>query len=118
MAIGDAETVCRIAADRQRLDVALADLVVERYLPLRPHLTEDVLTRALLRNRAWLDDWRHLCEDKRTSGGWALVHDAEWRVYQPYPEDGDARDRRFGDDEAAACAAFILAELDHVAAHL
>lgn len=62
-----------------------------------------------------IEGWKLYCADKRTDGGWAFFgpdSTGSWHVWQPFPEDGDQKDRRH-DSAAAACADYILAELDY-----
>ena len=103
--------VCRIAEDWKG-DATLAQLIAARYEPIRSLITEQHLARTLGRNGQLVRSWQHYCADKRTSGGWAIACDERWVVWQPFPEDGKARERRF-DDEVAACAAFVRAELEY-----
>lgn len=64
--------------------------------------------------RQLVDDRLVYCADKRTKGRWAFDgQDRQgWTVWQPFPDDGDEQ-RGHHHSAAAACADYILAELDY-----
>ena len=82
-----------------------------------PAVREDIdaaqLEGAVAPELGLVGDWGRYSEDKRTSGGWALLADGAngWVVTQPFPEGGDPVVRRHG-DATAACADYVLRELD------
>ncbi len=107
------DPICRIPeALSQR---SLRDLVAETgYRELRPTLTRDDVAGHLARHPGLVLDWLRYSEDKRTSGGWYLLHrSTEWVVGRLAGPDQE-REIRFGSGPEA-CAEFILRELDGVA---
>jgi hypothetical protein len=107
------DSICRIPQGLSRL--SLRDLVAQTgYLDLRPTLTRQEIADHLARHPGLVLDWLRYSEDKRTSGGWYLLHPSkEWivgRLSGPEHE----RELRFGPGPEA-CAEFILRELDGVA---
>jgi hypothetical protein len=107
------DAICRIPQTLGRR--SLAELVVETgYRELRPTLNGQDLADHLARHPGLVLDWLRYSEDKRTSGGWYLLHpSAEWVVGRlTGPEHGRELRFRAGPE---ACAEFILRELDSVA---
>ncbi len=107
------DAVCRIP---ERLDrKSLRDLVAETsYRELRPALTREDLADYLSRHPGLVREWLRYSEDKRTSGGWYLMHPASGWLVGRHAGPENERELRFGSGPEA-CAEFILRELDGVA---
>jgi hypothetical protein len=103
------DQICRIP--ERMTGRALRDLIAEaHYIELRPHLSRDDLATHLAKHPGLVLTWLRYSEDKRTSGGWYLLHPASgWLVGRL-----GGRELRFGSGPEA-CAEFILRELDGVA---
>jgi hypothetical protein len=94
---------------------SLRDLVAEtRYRELRAALTREELTDYLARHPGLVRGWLRYSEDKRTSGGWYLMHPASGWLVGRLSGPENERELRFGSGPEA-CAEFILRELDGVA---
>jgi hypothetical protein len=107
------DPICRIPEALPRR--SLRDLVDETgYRELRPTLSRETVAGHLARHPGLVSEWLRYSEDKRTSGGWYLLHPGSgWlvgRLAGPEKE----RELRFGSGPEA-CAEFILRELDSVA---
>jgi hypothetical protein len=107
------DRICRIPQALERR--SLRDLVAETgYKDLRASLTRGDVADHLARHPALVLDWLHYSQDKRTSGGWYLLHPpSEWVVGRLGGPEHD-RELRFRSGPEA-CAEFILRELDSVA---
>ena len=107
------DAICRIPEGLVR--APLRQLVTEtRYREVRPTLSRENLAEHLSRHPGLVRDWLRYSEDKRTSGGWYLMHPASgWLVGRLGGPETD-RELRFGSGPEA-CAEFILRELDGVA---
>jgi hypothetical protein len=94
---------------------SLADVVAETgYRDLRPTLTRQGISDYLARHPGLGLGWLRYSEDKRTPGGWYLLHPSrEWIVGRL---DGPEQERelRFRSGPEA-CAEFIVRELDSAA---
>jgi hypothetical protein len=84
------------------------------YREARPMLTREDLSAHLARHPKLVLDWLRYSEDKRTSGGWYLIHPASGWVVGRLGGSEQEREIRFGSGPDA-CAEFILRELDGVA---
>jgi hypothetical protein len=107
------DSICRIPEALARR--SLRDLVADTgYRDLRAELKRDDVTGHLARHPGLVLDWLRYSEDKRSSGGWYLLHPSmEWIVGRLAGPD-EEREFRFGSGPEA-CAEFILRELDSVA---
>jgi hypothetical protein len=107
------EPICRIPdALRWR---SLRDLVAETgYRDLRPTLTGKEIAAYLARHPGLVLKWLRYSEDKRTSGGWYLLHPSTGWVVGRLTGPDKERELRFATGPEA-CAEFILRELDSVA---
>ena len=107
------DSICRIPQARRRR--SLRDLVSESgYRELRPTLTREQVADHLARHPGLVLDWLRYSEDKRTSGGWYLLHPSSGWIVGRLEGPEHAREFRFGSGPEA-CAEFILRELDGVA---
>lgn len=109
--------VLSIARDHSSLrggrGLSLRQLIEEsRYCDLRPKIEASDLEDVLRTEPQLVEDWLAYSEDKRTSGGWAFgpSHNEGWTVYVPGGEP-----KSFA-ASAAACAEYVLRELDFWAA--
>ena len=94
---------------------ALRDLVTETdYRDLRPTLNRKDVADYLARHPTLVLEWLKYSEDKRTSGGWYLLHPSTGWVVGRLAGPDEERELRFGSGPEA-CAEFILRELDSVA---
>jgi len=94
---------------------SLRELVDETgYRELRPALERGELVAHLARHPKLVLDWLRYSEDKRTSGGWYLMHPSTGWVVGRLGGSEEERELRFGSGPEA-CAEFILRELDGVA---
>lgn len=107
------DPICRIPeALPQR---SLRDLIDETgYRYLRPALSRDEVTSYLVRHPKLVLEWLRYSENKRTSGGWYLMHPSSGWVVGRLAGPEQERELRFGSGPEA-CAEFILRELDSVA---
>jgi hypothetical protein len=105
--------ICRIPEALPRR--SLRDLVAETgYRDLRPTLSREEIAGYLAKHPGLVLEWLRYSEDKRTSGGWYLLHPSTgWLVGRLAGPD-EEREFRFGSGPEA-CAEFILRELDGVA---
>ena len=107
------DPICRIPEALPRR--SLRDLVDETgYRDLRPTLSRDDVASHLVRHPKLVLDWLRYSENKRTSGGWYLVHPSSGWVVGRLAGPEQERELRFGSGPEA-CAEFILRELDSVA---
>ena len=107
------DAICRIPERLARK--SLRALAAETsYRELRPALTREKLTDYLSRHPGLVREWLRYSEDKRTSGGWYLMHPASGWLVGRLGGPEDERELRFGSGPEA-CAEFILRELDGVA---
>lgn len=83
------------------------------YRELRPLLTRDAIAGFLSRHPGLVREWLRYSEDKRTSGGWYLLHPTSGWIVGRLAGPEEERELRFGSG-AEACAEFILRELDSV----
>lgn len=107
-------SVCEIARDFKRPEgLSIRDLLLERsYRQIRATLDAASVEEILRSDPELIDDWLRFSADKRTKGGWAFSREGDgWTVSQPFPETGPVVTRRHG-DATAACADYIITELD------
>ena len=105
--------VCRIP--QALADRSLRDLVDETgYRDLRPALSREAVAAHLAKHPKLVLSWLRYSEDKRTSGGWYLMHPSSGWVVGRLGGSEQERELRFGSGPDA-CAEFILRELDSVA---
>jgi hypothetical protein len=116
--VNAAERVCHIAREfGQRGAPSLEALLqASSYRAVREELDAAQIEDILKSKPDLIEDWLHFSEDKRTTYGWSFypVSDA-WVVSQPFPKQGAPVERRHG-SASAACADYILTELDFWAA--
>jgi hypothetical protein len=107
------DPICRIPEALSRR--SLSDLVADTgYRDLRPTLTRQDVASHLARHPGLVLEWLRYSEDKRTRGGWYLLHPPTGWVVGRAAEPDQERELRFGSGPEA-CAEFILRELDSVA---
>jgi len=118
------ERICAIPRDFYALrDRSFYDLIeASGYREIRPTLTIEAIEATLEANPELVEPWQLWSMNKRTSGGWALGGDTErgWYVEQPFPErlpDGRPNtavrgERRTYARLSAACADYVLSEID------
>ena len=109
------DAICRIPQALATSKRSLRDVVSDSgYRGLRPELTRENLTAHLARHPKVVLDWLRYSANKRSAGGWYLMHpEAAWVVGRLGGSEQE-RDLRFGSGPEA-CAEFILRELDDVA---
>ena len=107
--------VLRIARDHSRVGTgeSLRDLLGKSgYATLRASLTSSDIKGVLASHPELALDWASFSEDKRTSGGYALVRNGpKWGIYGRHP-DGSPLENPTFDDLESACAEYVLLELD------
>jgi hypothetical protein len=109
------ERVCYIARDFRRPGAPSVQALLEAssYRAVRGGLDVAQLEDVVESQPQLVEDWLRYSEDKRTSGGWAFYPEGEaWVVSQPFPNQGASVERRYS-RASAACAEYILAELDY-----
>jgi hypothetical protein len=107
------DLICRIPESLPRH--SLRDLVAAvGYEEVRPALTRQDLTEHLARHPGLVLEWLRYSEDKRTSGGWYLLHPSTGWLVGRLAGPEQERELRFGTGPEA-CAEFILRELDSLA---
>jgi hypothetical protein len=107
------EPICRIP--EALVGRSLRDLIAETgYRELRPTLSRQDVADHLARHPGLVLEWLRYSEDKRTSGGWYLLHPATGWVVGRLAGPDQERELRFTTGPEA-CAEFILRELDSVA---
>jgi hypothetical protein len=110
-----AERVCYIARDFRRPGAPSLEALLEAscYRAVRGDLDVAQLEAVVESEPQLVEDWLRYSEDKRTSGGWAFYPEGEaWVVSQPFPNQGAPVERRHS-RVSAACADYILVELDY-----
>ena len=107
------DPICRIPEALSRR--SLRDLVAETgYRDVRPQLSRQNVADHLARHPGLVLEWLRYSEDKRTSGGWYLLHPSTGWIVGRLAGPEQERELRFGSGPEA-CAEFILRELDSVA---
>jgi hypothetical protein len=107
------ERICRIPAALSRR--SLQALVIETgYRELRPTLSRAEVAAYLAKHPGLVLEWLRYSENKRTSGGWYLLHPSTGWLVGQLAGQGEERELRF-ETGPEACAEFILRELDSVA---
>jgi hypothetical protein len=107
------DPICRIPEALPRR--SLRDLIDETgYRDLRSALNRDDVAAHLVRHPTLVLEWLRYSENKRTSGGWYLMHPSSGWVVGRLAGPEHERELRFGSGPEA-CAEFILRELDGVA---
>ena len=107
------DRICRIPEALSRR--SLRELVDESgYREVRSTLTREDLTGYLERHPKLVLDWLRYSEDKRTSGGWYLMHPPSSWVVGRLGGSEQEREISFGSGPEA-CGEFILRELAGVA---
>ena len=107
------DAICRIPEALARRP--LRDLVAAtRYRDLRPTLSRQDVADHLVRHPKLVLEWLRYSEDKRTPGGWYLLHPTTGWVVGRLAGPDEERELRFGSGPEA-CAEFILRELDSAA---
>jgi len=111
--------ILAIAHDHSRAGsgLALRDLIANSgFSQLRRKINATQIEKVLAKRPDLALDWVHFSQDKRTSGGWALVREgSEWTIY------GSTSTHTHGEklvfpSLASACAEYVLRELDFWAA--
>jgi hypothetical protein len=99
-------------SDRPNTTRALTISYTRSYRQIRPTLDAASVGEIVRSDPELVEDWLRFSADKRTKGGWAFYPGGDgWIVSEPFPEAGPIVTRRHS-DEAAACADYILTELD------
>jgi hypothetical protein len=107
------DPICRIPEALSRR--SLHDLVKETgYRDLRPDLSREEIAGYLVKRPGLVLEWLRYSEDKRTSGGWYLLHPSTGWLVGRLAEPDQEGELHFGSGPEA-CAEFILRELDSVA---
>jgi len=112
------ERVCHIAREfGQRGAPSLEALLqASSYRAVRGNLDAAQLEAVVASEPDLIDDWLRFSEDKRTTCGWAFYPEGDaWVVLHPFPKQGAPVERRHS-SASAACADYILTELDFWAA--
>jgi len=105
------EAACRVPTAFQTSGRSLLEVVrASGFADLRGQFNPRELAEYLRRHPAFIPDWVHYSEDKRTSEGWYLrPPNSVGRIVAYSP----SREQHYI-DLAAACAAFIVAELSAI----
>ena len=107
--------ICGIAHDSSLRGAgrSLHELIdTSGYRHLRPSLSEGLIADYLAEHPELVAQWSMYSDDKRTSGGWYFLHEADsWVVGRLGPA-GNRSDELHFDSASEACARFILLELD------
>ncbi|HEV3192163.1 MAG TPA: hypothetical protein VGY54_16740 [Polyangiaceae bacterium] len=108
--------ICGIGHDTSMrgAGASLRDAInVTDYRRLRPLVTETAVSEYLANHPEGVTQWSRYCEDKRTSEGWGFSKGGDsWTVWRLSPPHFQRSDQQIFPSEIAACARYILLELD------
>jgi hypothetical protein len=97
--------------------LALRDLIANSgFVLLRPKISATDIERVLAKRADLARDWVHFSEDKRTSGGWALVQEGSEWIVRGSKSKHSTGERLVFPSLSSACAEYVLRELDFWAA--
>lgn len=101
--------ICSLPADIRRGRKSPYELVHGAGIEPRT-LTTASVTRVLRSNSELVTDWLHWSEDKRSTAGYYFLEEKGGYVVGHYPDE----DRVEFDDPIAACADFIVKEVNSI----
>jgi hypothetical protein len=92
---------------------SLRDLLeTSGYAAIRPRLTPQAVQDLLTQRPDLAADWVSFSEDKRTSGGWALIKEGDSWVLTGSASTGSPHEKVLFSSVTEACAQYVLRELD------